>query len=818
MGFLFFSLFSAIVVSLLIFHAANASNVTHDSRAFLIDGNRRILITGSIHYPRSTAQMWSDLIRKAKEGGLDAVETYVFWNAHEPVQGQYDFSGNLDLIRFIKMVEAEGLYVILRIGPYVCAEWNYGGLPVWLHNLPGAKLRTKNSVFMKEMEKFTKFIVDMVKKEKLFAPQGGPIILSQIENEYGLVIDRYGDDGKAYINWCAQMADSLNIGVPWLMCEQIGAPKPMIEACNEFHCDGFEPVDKGSPKVWAENWTGWFKKWGTPDYHRSAEDVAFSVARFFQRGGSLMNYYMYHGGTNFGRTSGGPYITISYDYNAPLNEYGNLNQPKWGHLKQLHDVLHTMEYTLTYGVVNHTDYGNGVWATIYQTNEKSSCFLSNVNNKTNAKLNFRGLDYFIPTWSVSILPDCEEEVYNTAKVYAQTSNYVKKPNQPTSLKWEWRPENIESTVVQGKGDVSAKEIFDQKDIANDVSDYLWYMTSFELGNDDPMLNETVLLRFKYSGQVVHAFVNGAYTGTENDRYIFEKNISLSPGNNLITLLSVTVGLAHFGYEFDLHKTGILSPVELIMNKGNQTTVKNLTSNKWSYKVGMDGITNKIFETNVCKTVKWASDSVPINRNFTWYKTTFKAPLGKEPVVLDLLGLGKGIAWVNGHDIGRYWPSAIPDMKLCSHNRDCDYRGSFEVIAKCEEKCGEPTQRWYHVPRSFLKDGENTLVLFEEFGGNPSTVQLQIVEIGSACVNAYEGKKVELLCHNRPISRIEFASFGNPQGQCGSFKKSNCESQVDAMPMLEKECVGKKSCSFEVSEAKFGKANCELKRLAVEVKC
>ncbi|XVF88933.1 hypothetical protein PTKIN_Ptkin19aG0090800 [Pterospermum kingtungense] len=208
-----------------------------------------------------------------------------------------------------------------------------------------------------------------------------------------------------------------------------------------------------------------------------------------------------------------------------------------------------------------------------------------------------------------------------------------------------------------------------------------------------MLNETVLLRFKYSSQVVHAFVSGAYIGTENDRYIFEKNISLSPGNNLITLLSITVGLAHFGYEFDLHKTGILGPVELIMNKGNQTTVKNLTSNKWSYKVGMDGLTNKIFETNVCKTVKWASDSVPINRNFTWYKTTFKAPLGKEPVVLDLLGLGKGIAWVNGHDIGRYWRSAIPDMKLCSHNRDCDYRGSFEVIAKCKEKCGEPTQRW-----------------------------------------------------------------------------------------------------------------------------
>ncbi|XVF88928.1 hypothetical protein PTKIN_Ptkin19aG0090300 [Pterospermum kingtungense] len=828
MEFLFLNpLFSAIIVSFLIF-AANASNVTYDSRTILIDGNRRILISGTINYPRSTAQMWPDLIRKAKEGGLDAVDTYVFWNAHEPVRRQYDFSENLDLIRFIKTIGAEGLYVFLRIGPYICAEWNYGGLPVWLHNLPGAKFRTKNDVFMSEMEIFTKLIVDMIKKEKLFASQGGPIILSQIENEYDIVMKDYGDDGKAYLNWCAQMADSLNIGVPWIMCKQAGAPKPMIEACNDFYCDGFTPKDKGSPKIWAENWTGWFKRWGSSNPHRTAEDIAFAVARFFQRGGSLMNYYMYHGGTNFGRTSGGPFLVTSYDYDAPLDEYGNLKQPKWGHLKQLHDVLHSMEYTLTQGIVNHKAYGNGVWATVYKTNDKSSCFLSNNNTRRDAKINFGGRDYYIKAWSVSILPDCREEVYNTRKVYAQTSNYVKKPNkvedQPTSLKWKWRPENMESTVVQGKGDFFANEIIDQKDIANDASDYLWCMTSFELGDDDPMLNKTVVLRIGDSGQILHSFINGAYIGSKwspdgYTDYYFEKYVSLSPGNNLITLLSVTVGLAHFGYAFDMHRTGITAPVQLRMTKGNQTIVKDLSSNKWSYKVGIDGITKKFFDTKYCsKTIQWASDSIPINRSFTWYKTTFKAPLGKEPVVLDLLGLGKGIAWVNDHDIGRYWPSAIPDMDQCYMDSDCDYTGSFDYRTKCRDKCGEPTQRWYHVPRSFLKDGENTLVLFEEFGGNPSSVQVQTVEIGSACVNAYEGKEVELSCHNRPISEIKFASFGNPQGQCGTFKKSDCESQVDVAKILEKECVGKESCSFEVSEEKFGRANCEFKRLAVEVKC
>lgn len=141
-------LFQAVFISL-----SCAYNVSHDGRAIIIDGQRRVLLSGSIHYPRSTPevasvpllfhvyfhcitvnivfvnidlQMWPDLIRKAKEGGLDAIETYVFWNAHEPARRQYDFSGHLDLIRFIKTIQDEGLYAVLRIGPYVCAEWNYG--------------------------------------------------------------------------------------------------------------------------------------------------------------------------------------------------------------------------------------------------------------------------------------------------------------------------------------------------------------------------------------------------------------------------------------------------------------------------------------------------------------------------------------------------------------------------------------------------------------------------------------------------------------------------------------------------------------------
>ncbi|PKI68927.1 hypothetical protein CRG98_010686 [Punica granatum] len=124
--------------------------------------------------------MWPDLIKKAKEGGLNAIETYVFWNAHEPLRRQYDFSGRNDLVRFIKTIQENDLYAILRIGPYVCAEWNYGGFPVWLHNLPGIQLRTNNTVFMNEMKHFTTMIVEMMRREKLYASQGGPIILAQV--------------------------------------------------------------------------------------------------------------------------------------------------------------------------------------------------------------------------------------------------------------------------------------------------------------------------------------------------------------------------------------------------------------------------------------------------------------------------------------------------------------------------------------------------------------------------------------------------------------------------------------------------------------
>ncbi|KAJ0969007.1 hypothetical protein J5N97_021884 [Dioscorea zingiberensis] len=815
----FISLLLVLVLSSLCF-SSFSTTVSYDSRALLIDGTRRIIISGSIHYPRSTPEMWPELIQKAKEGGLDAIETYVFWNAHEPVKRQYNFEGNLDLVRFIKEVQNAGLYAILRIGPYVCAEWNLGGFPAWLRQIPGLQTRTDNQLFENEMQTFTTMIVDMMKKEQLMAPQGGPIILTQIENEYGNIQSGYGDAGKKYIQWCAQMAESLNVGVPWIMCQQSDAPQPIINTCNGFYCHEFQPNNPNSPKFWTENWTGWFKAWDKPDPHRPAEDVAYAVARFFQLNGTLQNYYMYHGGTNFGRTSGGPYITTTYDYDAPLDEFGNIRQPKYGHLKELHTVLKSMENALVYGNFNSTQLADGVYVTEYTGKGITpACFISNNKNSGDATVEYNGNSYFIPAWSVSLLPECKDEVYNTAKVNTQTSVMVKRKNQaedePEVLTWSWRSETMKHTLKGAEGSFTDHKLLDQVPASGDTSDYLWYMTSFDYDDHNADMDMTLSVQTK--GHVLHAFVNGKLIGSQyapdgQFSFTFESVVRIKPGKNYITLLSGTVGLQNYGAYFDTVATGIAGgPVELL--EGN--TTHDLSSNLWAYKVGLNGEDKQIYVDSPHH--KWHSGSIPTMKPFTWYKASFKAPLGTEPVVVDLKGMGKGMAWVNGNSLGRYWPSSIANNQGCNQ---CDYRGSYNADNNCRTGCGEAAQQWYHVPRSFLKGELNTLVLFEEAGGEPYSVNFQTVSVGTVCGHVEEGKTLNLSCGgDRTISEVQFASFGDSAGTCGAFQKGNCDSET-AFAAVQKACVGKTMCSIEASEVALGASGCKniTVSLAVQAAC
>ncbi|XP_024019187.1 beta-galactosidase 10 isoform X2 [Morus notabilis] len=815
----------------------SAGNVTYDRRSLLVNGGRKLIISAAIHYPRSVPAMWPGLVQTAKEGGCDTIETYVFWNGHEPTQGNYYFGGRYDLVKFVKIVQQAGMYLILRIGPFVAAEWNFGGIPVWLHYVNGTVFRTDNEPF----KKFTTFIVNLMKQEKLFAPQGGPIILTQIENEYGYYEGAYGDAGKRYAMWAASMAVSQNIGVPWIMCQQFDAPETVINTCNSFYCDQFTPIFPNKPKIWTENWPGWFKTFGAPDPHRPAEDVAFSVARFFQKGGSVHNYYMYHGGTNFGRTSGGPFITTSYDYEAPIDEYGLPRNPKWGHLKELHQSIKACEHFLLNGEPTNISLGPNQEADVY-TDSSGACaaFISNTDDKNDKTIEFRNSSYHLPAWSVSILPDCKNVVFNTAKVGTQTAVVEMVPGEDlNTLKWEVF---VEKAGIWDQADFVKNGFVDHINTTKDTTDYLWYTTSIYVDENEGFLkkgSQPVLL-VESKGHALHAFVNQELQGSASGNgthspYKFKKPISLKAGKNEIALLSMTVGLQNAGSFYEWVGAG-LTNVEI---SGFNNGTVNLSNSTWTYKIGLQGEHLGIYKEDGMTKVNWIATSRPPKKQpLTWYKAVIDPPPGDKPVGLDMLHMGKGLAWLNGEEIGRYWPRKSSTLQKCVH--ECDYRGKF-MPDKCFTGCGEPTQRWYHVPRSWFKPSGNILVIFEEKGGDPSKITFSRRKTNGLCALVAEdhlsfipeswqkdgsesnrtiNPSVHLKCpENTLISAVKFASFGTPTGRCGSYSKGECHDP-DSSSLIEKICLNKNKCTVELSKENFSKSSCPgvSKKLAVEAVC
>nr|XP_043634605.1 beta-galactosidase 8 [Erigeron canadensis] len=820
-----------------------AVNVTYDHRALVIDGTRRVLVSGSIHYPRSTPDMWPGLIQKSKEGGLDVIETYVFWNLHEPVKNQYDFEGRKDLVKFVKLVADAGLYVHLRIGPYVCAEWNYGGFPLWLHFIPGIELRTDNEPYKAEMKRFTAKIVGMMKDENLYASQGGPIILSQIENEYGNIDDKYGPAGKSYIKWAASMATSLNTGVPWVMCQQKDAPESVINTCNGFYCDGFTPNSKNKPAMWTENWTGWFLSFGGAVPYRPVEDIAFAVARFYQRGGTFQNYYMYHGGTNFGHSTGGPFIATSYDYDAPLDEYGAPRQPKWGHLNELHKAIKLCEEALVATNPKYTSLGHNAEAHVYKTSSTCAAFLANIDSQNDATVTFNGNSYHLPAWSVSILPDCKNVVFNSAKINSVstirkfvTTSVSDESGASEAISSDWSYVS-EPVGISSDDAFNRPGLLEQINTTADQSDYLWYSLRADIKGDEPFLHDgsQTNLHVKSLGHVFHLFVNdqleGSATGSASQPQISKDiPITLKSGKNKIDILSLTVGLQNYGAFFDKTGAGITGPVEL-MGLTNGSSV-DLSSKQWTYQIGLKG---EALGLNTGGSSLWVSGS-PKSQPLTWYKTNFDAPSGDNPVAIDFTGMGKGEAWVNGQSIGRYWPAYIAPTSGCS---DCSYKGSYSS-SKCLKNCGKPSQKLYHVPRSWLKPSGNVMVLFEEIGGDPTRISFATQELESLCshvsqshplpvdtwsqdksrIKSKSEPRVSLECPhpNQVISSIKFASFGTPQGKCGSFSHGKCRS-TNALSVIQKACIGSRTCNVGVATATFGDPCIGVvKSLAVEASC
>ncbi len=302
---------------------------------FYIDGKETQLISGEMHYPRIPKEYWQDRLKRAKAMGLNTISTYVFWSFHEREPGVFDFSGQADLAEFVRLAQKEGLFVILRPGPYVCSEWDFGGYPSWLLKNDDMVFRSNDEEFLAACNRYIHRLGEEL--SDLTIENGGPIIMVQVENEYG----SYSND-KVYLGKLRDMIIDAGFNTPLMTCDGAGQMKAgcvdgALPTVNGVVGDDiFKAIDKfnpGGPYFVAEFYPAWFDVWGTPhsyrDYKRPAKQFEWMV-----KNGVSVSIYMFHGGTNFWYTNGAntangyaPQPT-SYDFDAPLGEYGN-EYPKY---------------------------------------------------------------------------------------------------------------------------------------------------------------------------------------------------------------------------------------------------------------------------------------------------------------------------------------------------------------------------------------------------------------------------------------------------------------------------------------------------------
>ena len=310
------------------------NNLTVQNGTFYRNGEPYRILSGAMHYFRVCPEYWEDRMRKLKECGFNTLETYCCWNLHERKEGVFDFTGRLDLVKYIETARRLGLNVILRPGPYICAEWEFGGLPAWLlkEDIP---LRCSDGRFLAKLRPYLLKVFELVKP--LLSTNGGPILAMQVENEYG----SYGND-RDYMAAVNRIYDEGGIDClrftadgSWdLMLS--GGTLPGLPAAVNFGSQarenfrGLRTLRPHDPLFCGEFWCGWFDHWYEEHHTRAVEDITAATKELLDTGASL-NFYMFHGGTNFGFCNGAnhtgeqyqPTVT-SYDYCALLTESGDL--------------------------------------------------------------------------------------------------------------------------------------------------------------------------------------------------------------------------------------------------------------------------------------------------------------------------------------------------------------------------------------------------------------------------------------------------------------------------------------------------------------
>jgi len=694
--------------------------VSYDHRAIKINDVRTMLISGAIHYPRSTPAMWPYILQMAKSHGLNTVQTYVFWNLHEHEQGVLDFSGRANLKEFLQQAANAGLFVNLRVGPYVCGEWTYGGLPVWLNKIPNMVIRSNNDAWKTAMKKFVLEIMDYV--TPYLAKNGGPIILAQIENEYV-------QNDLDYVNWCGSLVSNelSSTEIPWIMCNGHSA-NSTIETCNSCNCldDGWIDQHRtkfpDQPLIFTEN-EGWIQLWGNALTRRTTSDIAYSVASWFAAGGAYHSYYMWHGGNNYER-SAAAHITTMYADDVCLHADGTPNEPKYTQLSRLQHLI-----------ANHADvmlsqdekrtmipYWNGAtW--IIGTHQFAYSYLPSIHfiiNQVNTTVNvlFNNQNISMSAQSVQIFDSSMTLLWNSAKYNDINPNNTEIiPIVAGPLEWKTWSEPIVSNLSV----IISSKPLEQYNLTNDDTIYLWYRRNISLtrvSSETPVSVDT-----RHANSLLF-FLNGTYLRTVDD-YDGRGPSTISTTLNLtnyqinqeypLEILSISLG-SNTGYGGNaLDYKGIVGNVSI-----NREVLPFDETHPWVHQKGLVGEYYRIYTEQGSSKVNWDSKwTKGINQSITWFQTRFdldhliKQDTNANPVLLDAQGLNRGHAFVNGYDIGLYWliPGACHQTVPCCCQQE-------------EINCNEPSQRYYHIPSDWLMKKNNLLTIFDDSGApTPGTVQL-----------------------------------------------------------------------------------------------
>ena len=533
-----------------------------DKSEFLLDGKPFQIISGEMHPARIPVEYWRHRIQMAKAMGCNTIAAYIFWNYHEVEPGVFDFqTGNRNIAQFIKIVQEEGMWLMLRPGPYVCAEWDFGGLPSYLLSIPDIKVRCMDPRYLEAVDRYIKNLAIQVKDYQV--TKGGPIVMIQAENEYG----SYGND-RTYMKWVQDEWKKNGIEIPFYTAD--GAAPFMLEAgslpyaaigldpgANEANFAEATKINPNVPSFCSELYPGWLTHWGEK-WQRPDTTALLKDVKWLMDNKKSFNFYVIHGGTNFGYWAGAnafsptqyqPDVT-SYDYDSPINEMGQAT-PKYFALRSL------------------------------------------LTKYLPAKQKMPALPATLPVITIP-----EIKLTETASVWN---------NLPAAI-----------TSSQPK----PMEMFGQK------GGFILYRTKL-IGHKSGKLRITELHDY------ATVFVDGKYVG-KLDRAKAENIIEISASTSANPQLDILVeGMGRINFaEYMIDRKGITERVSL----------NGMTLMDWQvYTLPMD--------ENYLSNLKYSAEEK--TQPGVFYKGTFDLTATGD-TYLDLSQWEKGVVWVNGHNLGRYW--------------------------------------------------------------------------------------------------------------------------------------------------------------------